>query len=685
MPETQRRQTKTTVRTSKGKEKLVRDNLSPSSGKTHNSASLSHEQIEMRKRMEHILEQAETLTVMEKETAYKQPLEPFKHSCLDRDSASNIDNTSSEDDEQIPSLISPIKPSTSNTQPLKTNPMFNPYNTLLNPPSYIPDPLTIPNTRSSPTSPSASHVPPLSTLPQVETQPIPANTAATPQLDPMMLLQTFIQSTSETNRTFMQNASETNRLLTETLAKQANNQVYAMTRQSVQEAKDSIKPFKDNANICQYIDHFEAVLTETTVPKCKWKSILVGKLSTKAEKHCKNLIDDRSASYADLRDHLINQMGPTIDELCNILHGSAFYEFKDKTESEKLQHATDIAERFLLGAKDVQDCTYRLAISLYKFHCNKRFTHSIKLTKHTSVHDLAAKVSSFDSQLAYDRTKTQRYSGKQQSMSITCNYCKKRGHIEADCYKKQNSQKEYNQRDYKQEKRTDSRQPQNYKSKHYQQDKRLHMSRDTPKDSGVKPRPVTVNWGKTNKVDSVVLGQVNQQDAEIIVDTGAQITVVPGRYVYTDNLTGDIVSILGVNGDPVPYEMAEVPITLHGKTVVEMVAVAPADQLNAKVLLSMPLDNRAANALIDNFLDTRDDTATNKAEPNNDTKSKPQHTSDVLALVARKQPERKANKILNYFLDTSNTETENSQHFDDDRASDSTYSSVTDTELSNSD
>ena len=186
------------------------------------------------------------------------------------------------------------------------------------------------------------------------------------------------------------------------------------------------------------------------------------------------------------------------------------------------------------------------------------------------------------------------------------------------------------------------------------------MSRDTPKDSGVKPRPLTVNWGKTNKVDSVVLGQVNQQDAELIVDTGAQITVVPGKYVYTDNLTGDIVSILGVNGDPVPYEMAEVPISLHGKTVVETVAVDPADQLNAKVLLSVPLDNRAANALIDNFLDTRDDTATNKAEPNNDTKSKPQHTSDVLALVARKQPERKANKILNYFPDTSNSETENS-------------------------
>ena len=224
----------------------------------------------------------------------------------------------------------------------------------------------------------------------------------------------------------------------------------------------------------------------------------------------------------------------------------------------------------------MQDCTYRLAISLYKFHCDKRFTHSIKLTKHTSVHDLAAKVSSFDSQLAYDRTKTQRYSGKQQSMSTTCNYCKKRGHIEADCYKKQNSQKEYNQRDYKQEKRTDSRQPQNYKSKHYQQDNHLHMSRDIPKDSGVTTRPVTVNWGKTNKVDIVVLGQVNQQDAEIIVDTGAQITVVPGKYVYTDNLTGDIVSILEVNGDPVPYEMAEVPITLHGKTVVETVAVAPA-------------------------------------------------------------------------------------------------------------
>ena len=288
------RQTKTTSKTSKGKGKLVSDNLSPSSGKAYNSASLSPEQIEMRKRMGHILEQAETLSAIGKETAYKQPLEPFKHSCLERDCASNMDNTSSEDDEnsptnsnhvktahgedttvtdveQIPSLCSPIMLSTSNTQPLKTNPMFNPYNTLLNPPSNIPDPLKIHNTRSSPTSPSASRIPPLSTLPQVEAQPIPAITTATPQLDPMMLLQTFIQNTSETNRTFMQNASETNRVLTKTQAKQANNQVYAITRQSVQEAKDSIKPFKDNANICQYIDHFEAVLPETTVTKCKWK------------------------------------------------------------------------------------------------------------------------------------------------------------------------------------------------------------------------------------------------------------------------------------------------------------------------------------------------------------------------------------------------------------------------------
>ena len=103
------RKTITTAKISKGKGKLVSDNLSPSSGKAHNCASLSPEQIEMRKRMEHIMEHAETLSAIEKETAYKQPLEPFKHSCLDRLSASNMDNTSSEDNENSPTNSNHVK------------------------------------------------------------------------------------------------------------------------------------------------------------------------------------------------------------------------------------------------------------------------------------------------------------------------------------------------------------------------------------------------------------------------------------------------------------------------------------------------------------------------------------------------------------------------------------------------
>ena len=60
-------------------------------------------------------------------------------------------------------------------------------------------------------------------------------------------------------------------------------------------------------------------------------------------------------------------------------------------------------------------------------------------------------------------------------------------------------------------------------------------------------------------------------------------------------------SISGVNGDPMPYQTANIPITLRGKTVWETVAVAPEEQLNAKVLLSVPMDTNITDKLLENY------------------------------------------------------------------------------------
>ena len=96
---------------------------------------------------------------------------------------------------------------------------------------------------------------------------------------------------------------------------------------------------------------------------------------------------------------------------------------------------------------------------------------------------------------------------------------------------------------------------------------------------------------------------MNGHKADIILDTGAQITVVPGKFIYDDNLTGETVDILGVNGSPRPYQTALIPISINNIEVEEKVAVAPEDQLNSRVLLATPMCETATEHLINNYLD----------------------------------------------------------------------------------
>ena len=173
------------------------------------------------------------------------------------------------------------------------------------------------------------------------------------------------------------------------------------------------------------------------------------------------------------------------------------------------------------------------------------------------------------------------------------------------------------------------------------------------KESGIKPRPATVNWSRTNDIVSSIKGTVNGHTAEIILDTGAQITVVPEKFIYEDNLTGDSVDILGINGDPRPYQTAKIPIIVNKMEVDEVVAVAPEDQLNSKVLLATPMCKTAKQQLINSYIKkNKKDQVTTKKK-----KATPQQVQTV---TRPKTP-------------VSYSEQLQTEYNEDDRASDVTY------------
>ena len=166
-----------------------------------------------------------------------------------------------------------------------------------------------------------------------------------------------------------------------------------------------------------------------------------------------------------------------------------------------------------------------------------------------------------------DKPNQQNIPQKQSSPVTTCTYCNRHGHTEATCYKKEND------------------------SKH-----KPSTNRSRPPHTATKDRPKTVNWGAIIECEKTLTGTVNEE-VEIVVDTGAQITIVPGSLVYRDQLTGEQVPILGVHGDPVQYELAKVPITLNDMSIEETVAIAPEEQMNTRVLLSVSLNQEETSSL----------------------------------------------------------------------------------------
>ena len=426
--------------------------------------------------------------------------------------------------------------------------------------------------------------------------------------------------------------------------KQLLYQTSIAERQAIADARTSIKTMREGTNIVQYFEHFETELDDAKIPLEKWKQILVSKLSTKADKVCAHLIHSE-AIYQDMKRHLLANIGPSADELCNIVHGASHTEFQDKTEAQKLQHAKYISERYFLGIKqDNNNIIEYMAVRLYKFHCHRRFSHTIKLSKSHSFAELLEMATSFDSQLDYEKVTKQHHSHTKSSHKrITCDFCRKTGHSETECFKKQGLNKiNPSHKPYK---------PYNNDS---QQSGNAKQHKTNHKEAGVKSRPVVINWSRTDSTVNSIKGNINGHEAEVVIDTGAQITVVPGKFVYSDNLTGETVSILGVNGDPMPYQTACIPITVQNKTKYETVAVAPEDQLNAKVLLSVLMDKTITDNLLNKYFQTEE-------------------TKEVLATTRSKHSNKPPISYVKQ-LQTSYNE--------DDRASDLSYHSSSDSESS---
>ncbi len=98
----------------------------------------------------------------------------------------------------------------------------------------------------------------------------------------------------------------------------------------------------------------------------------------------------------------------------------------------------------------------------------------------------------------------------------------------------------------------------------------------------------------TNLVSSngeayIVPGKVNGERAEFLPDTGAEVTVVPQKFVCEAQMTGKEVTIQGVTGFPECTPLAMVNLEFLGEKFQKEVAVSSSLNRSNRVLYSLPL------------------------------------------------------------------------------------------------
>ncbi len=111
-------------------------------------------------------------------------------------------------------------------------------------------------------------------------------------------------------------------------------------------------------------------------------------------------------------------------------------------------------------------------------------------------------------------------------------------------------------------------------------------------------RTYNTNWVAVREKSPYVEGFVNGTKCQIVPDTGAEITIVPGCFVYEHQLRDEKVRVRGWKGVPEWLHTAVVDFEFQGKKFQSVVAVAREDMLCGRVLYSVPMDDSMAAKLL---------------------------------------------------------------------------------------
>ena len=301
--------------------------------------------------------------------------------------------------------------------------------------------------------------------------------------DPMALLALAIQQT----------LNRVGELGDETRIYRESSSLYQRERDCL----TSLKPYRDGESIVHFLDKVDCAFEKFPIPEKFRIEILIQKLSSKVEHKCHLYIKSSTVSYEQLKQTLIKHIGADHAEAVCRLFSNNDLSDKHLTESGNADRIVELLDRFLLSAESKPEIMKRLVAGVYKFKCHRPFSHKVDLYNKSAVNHLPDLTMSFDSQIEQDRA----FHKQKQSFlndkhprqdRPTCTFCSKVGHTIDKCFKKHKDLKpKDNDKDGEPSKPKNSFKP----TKH-------------------------VKWAALTEEQSVVLGQVNQVETEMVAQWG---------------------------------------------------------------------------------------------------------------------------------------------------------------------
>ena len=355
---------------------------------------------------------------------------------------------------------------------------------------------------------------------------------------------------------------------------------------------DKIMGYRDGLEIEVFIGTLEAELSSLGVLRNEWRDILISKLSPKTKSFILDMVEDRSSTYNDL-NRLYCNIGLTCTQAGQKLFRSWLKDIHGKTSREAITSGLSLCDRFFSGCKTIDEGVTQIVKALFRMALTETEQVTLDNRKVEERQNLIEAGDAIDALL--DGRRLGRKEGRDgfrhsnitsKSSGVKCYSCGREGHKSFECHS--------------------ARPPKTTRSEvtccscgekgHISPDcpKRQKKDAETKDEKGsivLKPKGARHVEVVADEHSNVVDGLINGVKIPLVLDTGAQISVVPKYLVKSGQLTQESVCIKGVSQSGYIAEVANIPFCVNGHTVVKESAVVPDEFMNGYGLYSINLRN----------------------------------------------------------------------------------------------